>query len=73
MSLGLLWGTSLQRKPLGLKKEGKENQGRKMIRKTGNSWVLFSEDGKKRLETFKTRDEAIAREGQVIYFKPRKK
>lgn len=43
-----------------------------MIKKKGNKWILYTHDGKKVLGTFSSRELAMKREKQVIYFKNKK-
>ena len=40
-----------------------------MIKKEGSKYVLYSKDGKKKLGTFKTKEEAEKRERVINYFK----
>jgi len=40
-----------------------------MIRKIRGKYVLFSQDGKKRLGEFSTKQEALKREQQIKFFK----
>lgn len=40
-----------------------------MIVKQGNTWVLYSHDGKKVLGRFRTHADALKRERQIQYFK----
>lgn len=40
-----------------------------MIKQEGSKWVLYSADGKKRLGSFPTQADAVAREKQVLMFK----
>lgn len=43
-----------------------------MILKSGNKYIIKSEDGSKTLSTFNTREEAEERLRQIEYFKHRK-
>lgn len=40
-----------------------------MIKKEGSKYVLYSRDGSKKLGTYNTKEEALAREKQIQYFK----
>jgi hypothetical protein len=40
-----------------------------MIKKEGSKWVLFSQDGTKRLGEFTTKEDALKRDRQIKYFK----
>ena len=44
-----------------------------MIRKSGNTYVLYSKDGSKKLGTFASRAAAMKREQEINYFKHTKK
>lgn len=44
-----------------------------MIRKNGNTWVLYSKDGKKILFTSDKKSEVEKREREINYFKHRRK
>lgn len=43
-----------------------------MIKKSGNKWVLYTKDGKRKLGTHTSRDEAVAQE-KAINIAERKK
>lgn len=43
-----------------------------MIKKEGSQYILYTKNGKKKLGTFKTKKEALAREKQINYFKSKK-
>ena len=40
-----------------------------MIRKENNKYVLYSKDGSKKLGTFATKEAALKREKEILYFK----
>lgn len=41
-----------------------------MIKKTSdNKYILYTKDGKKKLGEFKTKEEAVKREKQILFFK----
>lgn len=43
-----------------------------VIKKEGYKWILYSKDKKKKLGTFRTKKEAVKREGQIQFFKHNK-
>jgi hypothetical protein len=43
-----------------------------MIKKEGNKWVLYTKDGQRVLGVFSTKQEAMRREKQILYFKHKK-
>lgn len=36
-----------------------------MIKKSGNKWILYTKDGKRKLGTHSTREEAVAQERAI--------
>ena len=43
-----------------------------MIKKSGSRWILYSKDGKRKLGTHATRDEALAQERAIMSKKDKK-
>ena len=43
-----------------------------MIKKSGNRWILYSKDGKRKLGTHATREEAVAQERAIMANKGKK-
>lgn len=44
-----------------------------MIRREGDKYVLYTQNGDRRLGVFKSRAEAVRREREIIYFKHKDK